>query len=130
MARILVIDDNATNLDLMLYLLRAFGHDAHGCSDGITGLEAARAGPFALVLCDILMPGIDGYAFARAFKSDASLARTRLVAVTALAMPAERDRIAAAGFDGYIGKPIEPESFAARIEALLAGTGDGNDSRR
>jgi CheY-like chemotaxis protein len=120
MAAILVVDDNAANLDLMLYLLRAFGHQAEGRSNGIVGLEAARTGAFAAVLCDILMPGIDGYEFAKEFKNDARLRATPLIAVTALAMAGDRERIAQAGFDGYIGKPIEPEAFATQIAGFLA----------
>jgi CheY-like chemotaxis protein len=120
-ASILVIDDNEANLELMLYLLRAFGHAADGRSDGLTGLEAAQSGSYALVLCDILMPGIDGYAFARRFKADLSLSATPLVAVTALAMPDDRERVAAAGFDGYIGKPIDPQIFVKQVEDFLPG---------
>jgi len=118
-ARILVIDANRANLELMLYLLHTFGHDARGVSDGIAGLEAARSGGFALVATDILMPGIDGYELARHLKQDARLAATPLVAVTALAMPGDRERIDAAGFDGYIGKPIEPQTFVAELESYL-----------
>jgi CheY-like chemotaxis protein len=120
MASILVIDDNQANLDLMMYLLRAFGHAPDGCSDGVTGLEAARTGGYSLVLCDILMPGIDGYEFARRFKSDERLRETPLVAVTALAMPGDRERVSEVGFDGYLPKPIEPETFVERVEAFLA----------
>jgi len=118
-SRILVIDDNATNLDLMLYLLRAFGYEAEGCSDGLAGLESAQSGEYALVLTDILMPGIDGYEIARRLKGDPRSASMRLIAVTALAMPGDQERINAAGFDGYITKPIDPQSFIARIEEFL-----------
>ena len=118
-ARILVVDDNRTNLDLMLYLLRAFGHDAHGEPDGAAALEAARGGNFALALADILMPGVDGYEFARRWRSDPHLRDTPLVAVSALAMPEDCERIASAGFDGYIGKPIEPETFVSQVETFL-----------
>jgi two-component system cell cycle response regulator len=118
-ARVLVVDDNAVNLDLMLYLLRAFGHDAEGHADGLSGLQAALSGEFAIVLTDILMPGIDGYEFARRFKGNAHVASVPLVAVTALAMPGDRERITEAGFDGYITKPIEPRTFMAQVEAFL-----------
>lgn len=119
-ARILVADDNAANLDLMLYLLRAFGHDALGVSSGQAALEAARNQAFDLVLSDILMPGMDGYELARRLKSDPRLAKIPLVAVTALAMLGDRERIADVGFDGYISKPIEPQSFVAQLEGFLA----------
>jgi len=119
--QILVVDDNPANLDLMLYLLRAFGHDAVGVSDGLAAYEAACDGSFALVLTDILMPGIDGYELATRLKSQAALAATPLIAVTALAMAGDRERIRAAGFDGYISKPIDPHTFVAQIERYLAG---------
>lgn len=118
-ARILVVDDNAANLELALYLLRAFGHRAEGRSDGTSGLDAARSGSFDIVLTDILMPGIDGYEFARRFKDDASLSSTPLVALTALAMGGDRERIVAAGFDGCITKPIDPQAFVAEVESYL-----------
>ncbi len=120
--RILVVDDNAANLDLMLYLLRAFGHDAEGKPDATQGLQAARNGNFAVVLSDVLMPGMDGYEFARRFKAEPTLSLTPLVAVTALAMSADRDRISAAGFNGCITKPIEPRTFVSQVEAFLPGT--------
>jgi two-component system cell cycle response regulator len=116
-ARILVIDDNAANLELMLYLLRAFGHAVVGKVDGIEGLKAARADDYDLILSDVLMPGMDGYELARRLTSDGHSGR--LVAVTALAMVGDRDRMLAAGFDAYISKPIDPETFIMQIDELL-----------
>lgn len=118
-ARVLVVEDNAANLDLIGYLLRAFGYDVVCESDSAAGLEHARNGGYDLVLTDILMPKMDGFEFARHFKSDVRIAATPLVAVTALAMAGDRERILAAGFDGYIGKPIDPKKFAAQIAAFL-----------
>ncbi|HUA09235.1 MAG TPA: response regulator [Candidatus Acidoferrales bacterium] len=117
MSRILVIDDNSINLDLMLYLLRAFGHETRGESDGLAGLEALRSDAFDVVLADILMPGIDGYEFARRVRNELR-SSVPIVAVTALAMPGDRERIADAGFDGYLAKPIEPRTFASQVEAF------------
>lgn len=119
MAHILVVDDNAVNLDLMQYLLTAFGHVVEAHPDALAGLEAAKAGNFDIVLTDILMPRIDGYEFARQLRSQTRYASVPLVAVTALAMPGERERISNAGFDGYIGKPIEPRTFVTQVEAHL-----------
>ena len=117
--RILVADDNRANLDLMLYLLRAFEYEAEGVSDGLVALAVAQSGTFALVLTDILMPGIDGYELLRRVRADERLASTPLVAVTALAMPTDVERIADAGFDGYITKPIEPQTFVSQVAAFL-----------
>lgn len=124
MAHVLVVDDNAVNLDLMLYLLRAFGHEADGHTSALSGLQAALSGDYAIVLSDILMPGIDGYEFARRFKSESRLSSVPLVAVTALAMSGDRERIGEAGFDGYIPKPIEPRTFVAQVEAFLDRNGN------
>jgi len=118
-ARVLVVDDNRTNRDLMTYLLRAFGYEAEGAADGLAGLEAARSGKFDLILLDMLMPGIDGYEFARRLRADPQFTATPLVAVTALAMTGDRERIMRAGVDGYIAKPIDPESFIDEIEPYL-----------
>jgi two-component system cell cycle response regulator len=130
-ARILVVDDNSVNLELMLYLLGAFGHEVQGHPDAIAGLEAARSGGFAIILTDMLMPSVDGYEFARRLRSEIDLGSTPLVAVTALAMPGDHDRIAQAGFDGYIPKPIEPRTFVAAVEAYLRREdGNGEHPRR
>jgi two-component system cell cycle response regulator len=116
-ARILVVDDNAANLDLILYLLRAFGYEADEARDGLEGWEAARTGKYDLILTDILMPGIDGYEFARRLGGLSK--RPRIVAVTALAMAGDRDRMLAAGFDDYLSKPIDPAAFRRYIEEAL-----------
>jgi CheY-like chemotaxis protein len=115
--KVLVADDNAANLELIVYLLRAFGHEPVGVSDGIAAYEAACNADFALVLTDLLMPRMDGYELAKRLKSEPRLAATPLVAVTAIAMARDRERIRAAGFDGYIAKPIDPRRFVAQIES-------------
>ncbi len=129
-ARVLLIEDNAANLELITYLLRAHGYDVTGAGDAMQGLKLAQSGDYALVLTDILMPKMDGYELARRLRSDAHLAGTPLIAVTALAMSGDRENILAHGFDGYISKPIEPQQFVTEIERLLKEHGDGADSRR
>jgi two-component system cell cycle response regulator len=116
-ARILLVEDNRTNLDLMIYLLEAFGYRPAGVTDPLAGLEAARSGDYDLVASDVLMPGIDGFEFARRFKADGG--RCKLIAVTAIAMAGDRERLLEAGFNDYIAKPIEPERFVSQIEAHL-----------
>src|SRR5690242_7955300 len=95
--RILIIEDNPANLELMTYLLQAFGHLPLTARSGAEGLEIIRCDTPSLVLCDIGMSGVDGYAVARQIKSDPALKRILLVAVTAYAMVGDRDRILAAG---------------------------------
>ncbi len=118
-ARILIIEDNEANLDLMVYLLTAFGYPSATACDGEAGYETALGEEPDLIICDLQLPGIDGYEIARRLKADARFDRTPIVAVTAFAMVGDRDRVLAAGFDGYIPKPITPEIFVAQVEAFL-----------
>jgi CheY-like chemotaxis protein len=119
MARILIIEDNPTNMSLMVYLLKAFGHGVLEAVNGEVGLVTAQNELPDLVLCDLQMPGIDGYEVARRIKLDSSLNMIPLVAVTAYAMVGDRDKVIAAGFNGYIPKPINPETFVGEVEAFL-----------
>ena len=84
MARILLIEDNPDNLDLMSYLLTAYGHAVTTAEDGESGIAAARGARPDLIACDIHLPGVDGYGVAKALKADASLNGTPVVAVTAM----------------------------------------------
>jgi two-component system cell cycle response regulator len=116
---ILIIEDNATNLDLLSFLLRACGYTPVPASTGEEGLMLVRQEPIKLIICDIQLPGIDGYEVARRIKADPPLCHIPLLAVTALAMVGDRDRILSAGFDGYISKPIDPETFVPRIKGFM-----------
>jgi two-component system cell cycle response regulator len=107
----------------MSYLLKAFGYEVTCETNGASGLKTAISGAYGLVLSDILMPDMDGFEFARRFKADQRVARTPLVAVTALAMAGDREKILAAGFDGYISKPIDPRTFGSQIAAFLVPSG-------
>ena len=122
--RILVIEDNPVNLDLMDYALRAFGWQPVAAMRGEDGLAQARMQRPALVLCDIQMPGMDGYELARQFKADPDLARVPLIAVTAYAMVGDREKVMAAGFDGYLTKPIDPASLADTVATGAAQSAD------
>lgn len=119
MARLLVIEDNPDNLELMSYLLKAFGHQVATAIDGAEGLAAARRDRPDLIVCDVHLPKMDGYEVARELKADRALRRIPLLAVTALAMVGDRDKVLAAGFDGYLAKPIDPPEFAHQVEAYL-----------
>ncbi len=119
-ACLLVIDDNAINLALVSYLLNASGFDVESAEDGAKGLAALAAGThFDAILCDIQMPVMDGFEFARHAKADPRFAVVPLVAITALAMVGDKERIIAAGFDAYLPKPIEPASFIAALLSLV-----------
>jgi CheY-like chemotaxis protein len=119
MSRILVIEDNSANLELVTYLLTAFGHQTIAARDGEAGIAAALASSPDLILCDLAMPKLDGFAVARRLKSESTTKAIPLIAVTASAMVGDRDKVVAAGFDGYIRKPIDPETFVAEIQKLF-----------
>ncbi|MFP5391417.1 MAG: EAL domain-containing protein [Gammaproteobacteria bacterium] len=118
-ARILIIEDNATNMELMVYLLSAFGYTPLSAADGLSGVTAARENKPDLIICDVHLPKLDGYGVVAALKRDPELAHIPVLAVTALAMVGDRERLLEAGFDGYIGKPIEPDTFVTELEAFL-----------
>ena len=117
-ARILIVEDNATNLELMAYLLVAHGHTVERAGSGLDGLEALAQRPFDLVLADVLMPHMDGLEFVARAKRERH-ASCPVIAVTALAMVGDKDRIVQGGFDGYIAKPIDPESFVHEVDQHL-----------
>jgi two-component system cell cycle response regulator len=119
-ARILVVEDNEANLYLMTYLLESFGHHTLVARDGLAGLSIALNTPLDLIICDIQLPNIGGYGVAREIRRLPALARLPLVAVTALAMVGDQEKVLAAGFDGYIAKPIAPEAFVGQVDAFLA----------
>jgi two-component system, cell cycle response regulator len=118
-ARVLIIEDNATNLELMAYLLHAFGHQPVQATEGLAGVEAAARERPDLIVCDLQMPDADGFEVLRRLRADPATSRIPVVAVTAYAMVGDRERILAAGFDGYIAKPIDPRSFVSQVEAEL-----------
>jgi CheY-like chemotaxis protein len=118
-ASILVVEDNPDNLSLIDYLLRAYGFIPLLADNGADGVRIALAEHPDVVLLDIRMPGLDGYDVAAAIHNMPGLEHTRIVAVTASAMVGDRERIVTAGFDGYIQKPIDPETFMATLEQYL-----------
>lgn len=120
-ARILIIEDNPANLELMGYLLRCSGHEVLVATDGQAGLKLAQLEAPELIICDIQMPHMTGFEVALHLKGDDRLRHIPLVAITAFAMVGDRERVLAGGFDGYLAKPIDPEAFVAQIEAFIVG---------
>jgi two-component system, cell cycle response regulator DivK len=127
-ARILLVEDNPTNLHLMEYLLRAFGHSTVSARNGAQGVELARDERPDIILMDLQMPVLDGFEAARQIKGMPELTAIPIIAVTASAMVGERTRILSGGFDGYIAKPITPETFVTQIESFIRGAADGRTS--
>ena len=118
-ARILIIEDNYANLELAEYLLNAWGHVTLAARDGAEGVRTARHEQPDLIICDLQMPVMNGYEVVRELKTDASLALVPVIAVTAMSMPGDRDQVMSAGFQGYLPKPIDPETFVQTIEGFL-----------
>ena len=118
-ARILIIEDHPDNMELMLCLLNAFGHIVLPAVDGEKGLDIARRELPDLILCDIHLPNMDGYGVLQHLKCEPALRRIPVIAITALAMVGDRQKVLTAGFDGYLGKPIEPELFVGQVEKFM-----------
>ena len=119
-AAILVVEDNRENMELMEYLLTAFGYAPMLAVGGAEAIRRARERPPDLILMDLQMPEMDGHEARAAIREEPGLEGCTIVAVTAFAMLGDQERILAAGFDGYISKPIAPESFVTQVERFLA----------
>jgi two-component system cell cycle response regulator DivK len=117
---VLLIEDNEQNRYLTTFLLEQHGYRVRSVADGARGVEAAKAVVPSLILLDIQLPGMDGYAVARALRADASLRDIPIVAVTSYAMPGDRERALEAGCTGYLEKPIDPETFVADVQRAIA----------
>jgi two-component system cell cycle response regulator DivK len=118
-ARILIIEDDPFSRDLVEYLLRMAGYTTFTAVNGREGVRVALAERPDLVACDLQMPIMGGYEVAREFMKEPSLQNVPMVAVTALSMSGDREKVLEAGFKGYLSKPIEPERFAQQIEDFL-----------
>ena len=120
MARVLIVEDNPANMTLATFLLQSAGHTVLSARDAETGLTLARAEQPDLVLMDIQLPGMDGLEATALLKGDDATRDIPVVALTALAMKGDEERIRAAGCDGYIAKPLAYRDFLATISAQLA----------
>jgi two-component system, cell cycle response regulator DivK len=118
---VLLIEDNAQNRYLVTFLLEAHAYKVVPASDGALGIDLAGRLLPQLILLDIQLPVMDGYAVARALRSNPGLRDTPIVAVTSYAMSGDREKAIAAGCNGYIEKPINPETFVGEIERYLEG---------
>lgn len=119
LARILIIEDNPANMELMAYLLKAHGHVPLHAHDGREGIARACGETPDAIICDVHLPKLDGYGVISFLKSHPSLRAVPTVAVTALAMVGDREKLLASGFDGYISKPIDPVAFVPLIESFV-----------
>jgi CheY-like chemotaxis protein len=116
---ILIIEDNPQNLYLLTFILKKHGYQVEQARDGPQGIEAAARIKPSLILLDIQLPVLDGYAVAQQLRSNPTLAGIPIVAVTSYAMAGDRERILGAGCTDYIEKPINPDTFVSQIEKYL-----------
>ncbi len=118
-ASILIIEDNEQNIYLATFLLEKNGYRVTQARNGREGIALARLSKPDMILLDIQLPVMDGYAVARELRQNGELGNVPIVAVTSYAMSGDRERALAAGCTGYIEKPINPETFTAEIERYL-----------
>jgi two-component system cell cycle response regulator DivK len=120
MATVLVVEDNPANMTLATFLLKSAGYAVLSATDAEAGLALARGEQPDLVLMDIQLPGMDGLQACALLKADIATRDIPVIALTALAMKGDEERIRAAGCDGYIAKPLAYREFLATIAAVLA----------
>jgi len=116
---VLIIEDNEKNIYLETYLLKHSGYKVIQARNGLGGVMAAKEFKPDIILLDVQLPVMDGYAVAKELRKDKNISSIPIVAVTSYAMPGDRKKILAIGCDGYMEKPINPDTFVKEIEKYL-----------
>ena len=119
MAKVLVVEDNPANMTLAVFLLGSVGHAVLSATTAEAGLTLARDEQPDLILMDIQLPGMDGLAATALLKASEMTRNIPVIALTALAMKGDEERIRSAGCDGYIAKPMRYKEFLAAISRQL-----------
>lgn len=119
MAKVLIVEDNAANMSLAVFLLESAGHTVLCATDAEDGLSLAGSEQPNLILMDIQLPGMDGLQATALLKASTATSAIPVIALTALAMKGDEQRIRAAGCDGYIAKPMRYQEFLAAIAHQL-----------
>lgn len=117
--RILIVEDNEDNLSLLQLLLEREKYKVLSARDGLEGLKIARQEQPDLVLLDLAMPEMDGWELAKTLKADITTQRIPIIAVSAHALPKDRERALASGCDGFIVKPFSIANLTAEIARLI-----------
>lgn len=120
--KILYIEDNEQNFYLVNVLLNTRGYEVLWARDGQDGIAKTDQYKPDLILLDIQLPFMDGYEVARKLRNNPELSSTPIVAVTSYAMTGDREKALSSGCDGYIEKPIDPDTFLAQIDKYFPGT--------
>ncbi len=123
--RILIVEDNMDNYELVRFILERAGYDIFLAVNGRDGVDAARLQKPDLILMDLGMPEMDGWIATKKIKSDEATKSIPLYALTAHTLPIERKRAILAGCDGYVSKPIHMQGFLEVIEGVFAKLNDG-----
>lgn len=118
-AKILIVEDNPLNLELASDLLTSQGYAVQQASSAEEALHLVREAQPDLILMDLRLPGMDGYAALEALRDDPTTNRIPIVALTAQAMRGDEEAALEAGFDGYIPKPIDTRNFGSTVEGFL-----------
>ncbi len=118
--KILYIEDNEQNLYLVTFLLTKHGYEVISARDGLAGISAAAHNKPDLILLDIQLPSMDGYAVARSLRGNRVLSQVPIVALTSYAMTGDREKALESGCTGYIEKPIDPDTFVAQVGHYLS----------
>jgi two-component system cell cycle response regulator DivK len=117
--KVLVVEDNPANMTLATFLLKSAGHTVISATDAESGVTLARSDQPDLILMDIQLPGMDGLQATALLKADEATRAIPVIALTALAMKGDEERIRSAGCDGYIAKPLAYREFLATISNYL-----------
>jgi len=117
--KVLIIEDNEQNIYLLTFLLEKNDFQVIQARNGLDGIAMAKAEKPDLILLDIQLPVMDGYAVAQALRQDPELQRTPIIAVTSFAMPGDKEQAIQSGCTGYIEKPIDPDKFISQISSFL-----------
>ena len=115
----LVIEDNENNMELITFILENAGYDTVRADTGESGFELSHNADIDFVILDIQLPGIDGPEVLQKIREYPSTQKLPVIAMTSYAMSGDRERLLAAGCNGYIEKPINPEKVIAQIETIL-----------
>ncbi|MBV6513637.1 MAG: response regulator [Ignavibacteriales bacterium] len=118
--KIVIIEDNEQNMYMLTYLLESNSYEVHQCYSGAEGIVLAGEVIPAAILLDIQLPEMDGHAVARKLRENTKLDKVPIIAVTSYAMVGDREKVMESGADGYIEKPIDPDTFIIQMEAIIS----------